>query len=138
MFHLRLVWDAVVTYQCDVLGTYPLDVITTFLYDSGDVPVRHLGDVPLGRRWVFHLRRHCNVIGTYQKTSLRRRHDVSLPGGINTSKLRNKNLRENMKNILNIFRPFCAVKVIFLRPDSNKSRTGKTGKFFLMCKLGVT
>ena len=47
-----------------------------------DVPLRHLGDVPLRRRWVFHLRRACDVAGTYKETSLRRRHDVSLSGGI--------------------------------------------------------
>ena len=46
-----------------------------------DVPQRRLGDVPLRRRWVFHLRRTCDVSGTYKKASLRRRHYVSLPGG---------------------------------------------------------
>ena len=49
-----------------------------------DVPLRRLGDVPLRRRCVFHLRRTCNVAGTYKETSLRRRHDVSLPGGHNS------------------------------------------------------
>ena len=46
-----------------------------------DVPLRRLGDVPLRRRWVFHLRRTCDVAGTYKEMSLRRRHNVSLPGG---------------------------------------------------------
>ena len=46
-----------------------------------DVPQRHLDDVPLRRHWVFHLRRTCDVARTYKKTSLRRRHDVLLPGG---------------------------------------------------------
>ena len=46
-----------------------------------DVPMRRLGDVPLRRRWVFHLRRTWDVAGTYRETSLRRRHDVLLPGG---------------------------------------------------------
>ena len=46
-----------------------------------DVPLRRLGDVPLRRRWVFHLRRTCDVAGTYKVTSLRRCHDVLLPGG---------------------------------------------------------
>ena len=46
-----------------------------------DVPLRRLGDVPLRRRWVFHLRRTCDVTGTYREMSLRRRHDVLLPGG---------------------------------------------------------
>ena len=45
-----------------------------------DVPLRRLGDVPLRRRWVFHLRRTCDVTGTYRETSLRRRYDVLLPG----------------------------------------------------------
>ena len=46
-----------------------------------DVPLRRLGDVPLRRRWVFHLRRTCDVTGTYRETSLGRCHDVLLPGG---------------------------------------------------------
>ena len=48
-----------------------------------DVPLRRLGDVLLRHRWVFHLRRTCDVAGTYKETSLRRRHDVSLPDGLN-------------------------------------------------------
>ena len=47
-----------------------------------DVPLRRLGSVPLRRRWVFHLRRTCNVTGTSRETSLRRHHDVLLPGGL--------------------------------------------------------
>ena len=47
----------------------------------GDVPLRRLGDVPPRRRWVFHLRRTCDVAGTSKETSLRRRYDVLLPGG---------------------------------------------------------
>ena len=45
-----------------------------------DVPLRRLGDVPLRRHWVFHLRRTCDVTGTYRETLLRRRRDVLLPG----------------------------------------------------------
>ena len=45
-----------------------------------DVPLRRFGDVPLRLRWVFHLRRTCNVAGTYKETLFRRHHDVSLPG----------------------------------------------------------
>ena len=45
-----------------------------------DIPLRRPGDVPLRRRWVLHLRRTCDVAGTYRETSLRRRHDVLLPG----------------------------------------------------------
>ena len=43
-----------------------------------DVPLIRLGDVPRRRRWVFHLRRNCDVAGTYRETSLRRRSDVLL------------------------------------------------------------
>ena len=46
----------------------------------GDVPVKCLGDVPSRRRWVFYLRRTCQVAGTYRETPLRRRQDVLLPG----------------------------------------------------------
>ena len=46
-----------------------------------DIPQRRLGDVPLRRRWVFHLRRTCDVAGTYRGTPLRRHHNVLLPGG---------------------------------------------------------
>ena len=31
---------------------------------------------------MFHLRRTCDVTGAYRETSLKRRHDVLLPGGI--------------------------------------------------------
>ena len=48
----------------------------------GDVSRRRLGDVPARRRWVFHFRRTCDVAGTYRETTLRRRHDVLLPGGV--------------------------------------------------------
>ena len=47
----------------------------------GDAPLRRLGEVPSRRRWVFHLRRICDVTGTYRETSLRRRHEVLMPGG---------------------------------------------------------
>ena len=46
-----------------------------------DVPLRCLGEVPPRRRWVFHLRRTCDVAGTYRETLLRRRYEVLLPGG---------------------------------------------------------
>ena len=46
-----------------------------------DVPLRHLNDVPSRHRLVFHLRRTCDVSGTYRETPLRCRHDVLLPGG---------------------------------------------------------
>ena len=47
-----------------------------------DVPLRRLGAVPLRRHWVFHLRRTCDVTETNRESSLRRRHDVLLPGGL--------------------------------------------------------
>ena len=47
-----------------------------------DAPLRRLGNVPSRRRRVFHLRRNCDVIGTYRETSLRRRHIVLMPGGL--------------------------------------------------------
>ena len=47
----------------------------------GDAPLRRLRDVPSRRRWVFHLRRTCDVSETYRETSLRRRHGVLMPGG---------------------------------------------------------
>ena len=45
-----------------------------------DIPLRRLGYAPLRPRWVFHLGRNCDVAGMYRETSLRRRHDVLLPG----------------------------------------------------------
>ena len=41
----------------------------------GDVPLIRLGDVSTRRCWVFHLRRTCDVAGTYREMSLRRCHD---------------------------------------------------------------
>ena len=49
-----------------------------------DVPLKRLGDVPLKRCWVFHLRRTCDVTGTYRETSLRHRHDILFTGWVNT------------------------------------------------------
>ena len=46
-----------------------------------DAPLRSLGDVPSRRHWVFHLTRTYDVAGTYRETSLRRRHDILMPGG---------------------------------------------------------
>ena len=50
------------------------------------IPIRRREDVPLRRRRLFHLRRTCDVAGTYKNTSLQRRHDVLLPGGVMLSK----------------------------------------------------
>ena len=46
----------------------------------GDVLMKRLGDVPSKGHWVFHLRRTCDVTGMYRESSLRRHHDVLLPG----------------------------------------------------------
>ena len=46
-----------------------------------DVPLRCLGNVPLRRCWVFHLRRTYELVGTYREKSLQRCHNVLLPGG---------------------------------------------------------
>ena len=46
------------------------------------IPISRCEDVPLRCRRVFHLRRSCNVAGTYREMSLRCRHDVLLPGGL--------------------------------------------------------
>ena len=58
--------DALIGHLCYVL-----------LRRCHDVPIRYCGDAPL-----FHLRRTCDVAGTYRETLLRRRYDVLLPGGI--------------------------------------------------------
>ena len=47
-----------------------------------DELLRRLGNVPLRRHWVIHLRRTCDVAGMYREMSLRRPHDVLLPGGL--------------------------------------------------------
>ena len=47
----------------------------------GDAPLKRLGGIPSRRRWVFYLRRTCDITETYRETSLQRRHDVLMPGG---------------------------------------------------------
>ena len=61
-----------------------------------DVALRRLGDVLLRRRWVFHSRLTCDVTGTYKETSLRRLHDVLLPGG--TLVIRKTHFTEQLPN----------------------------------------
>ena len=46
-----------------------------------DAPLRRLGHVPSRLCLLFHLRRTCDVAGTYRNTLLWRRHDVLLSGG---------------------------------------------------------
>ena len=62
-------------------GSYRRRRRTVLMGRRGYLPLRRLAEVPLRRHWVFHLRRTCDVAGTYKETSLRRRHDVLLPGG---------------------------------------------------------
>ena len=66
-----------------------------------DVLLRRLGDVPPRRRWVLHLRRTCDLVGTYRETSLRRRYDLFLPGGATTLPLPGYNFvrSDHPKNI---------------------------------------
>ena len=43
-----------------------------------DVPLRCLGGAPQRRRWLFRLRRTCDIAGTYREMSLRCRYEVLL------------------------------------------------------------
>ena len=76
---LRRRGDVMMGCRCYILLRRCYDVP---IRRRGDAPLRRLGDVPSRRRWVFHLRRTCDVAGTYRETSLRRRHNVLIPGGI--------------------------------------------------------
>ena len=110
VFHLGLTGEVVESCHQDVLVTCQRDVVGCFIWDlletswrrtdetlllrplrrrhdvpircRGDVPLWHLNDVPSRRHWVFHLRRTCDVTGTYRETSLRHRKDVLLPDGL--------------------------------------------------------
>ena len=53
----------------------------------GDVPLRHLSDVPPRRRLVLYLRHTFDVAGTSRQMSLRRHYDVVLPVGISVTVL---------------------------------------------------
>ena len=83
---LRRCGDVIMGCRCYVLlrGRYDVPIRR-----GRDARLRRLGDVPSKRRWVFHLRRTCNVTGTYRETSLWRRHDVLMPGGIAWFQLKN-------------------------------------------------
>ena len=96
------------TYQWNVLVTYHWDVVECFIWDwsetwrtdgtellrplktssrcfnkmSGRRTIKTSWHVPSRRRWVFHLRRTCDIAGTYRETSLRRRDDVLLTLGL--------------------------------------------------------
>ena len=102
-------WEIVDTYPWDVLVRYHWDVSGCFIWDwfetswkrtdgtsllrplgtwsqrSNETSWRHTTETslyfPLRCRWVFCLRRTCDVVGTYRETSLRRCHGVLLPDG---------------------------------------------------------
>ena len=76
---LRLRGDVMMGRRCCVLLRRRYDVS---IRRRRDAPLTRLGDVPSRCCWVFHLRRTCDVTGTYRKKSLRRRHDVLMPGGL--------------------------------------------------------
>ena len=94
-------WDVLVTYHWDVVGCFIWDLFETSWRRTDETsslrPLetwsRHTNKTSWRRTtetawrrstetsWVFHLRRICDVTGTYKETSLRCRHDVLLPGG---------------------------------------------------------
>ena len=76
---LRRREDVPMRHHCDVLLRCLHDVP---IRCREDLPLRRLGDVPSKRLWVFDLRRTCDVAATYTETSLRRRHDVLVLGGL--------------------------------------------------------
>ena len=93
---LRRRGDVILVHRCYVLLTRRYDAP---IRRRRDAPLRRLDDVPSRRRWVFHLRRTCDVTGTYRETSLRRRHDVLMPGGYTNVKTRPSNNIFNMKKV---------------------------------------
>ena len=76
---LRRRGDVMVGRRCYVLLRRRYDVP---IRRRRDAPLRRLGDVPSRHHWVFHLRRTCDVTEMYRETSLRRRHDVLMLGGV--------------------------------------------------------
>ena len=70
--------EDVLMRRCYVLLRRCQDVL---IRCSRDVPLRRLNDVPSRHRWVSHLRRTCDIAGTYRETLLRRRHNVLLSDG---------------------------------------------------------
>ena len=66
---LRRRGDVMMGRRCYVLLRRRYDVP---IRRRRDAPLRRLGDVPSIRRWVFHLRRTCDVAGTYRETLPRR------------------------------------------------------------------
>ena len=94
---LRRRGDVMVGRRCYVLLRRRYDIP---IRRRGDAPLRRLGDVPSRRRWVFHLRRTCDVTGTYRETLLRRRHEVLMPGGYSITDNLSKTLqRETISSI---------------------------------------
>ena len=87
----------------------------------GDVPPRHHNNIPLRRRWVFHLRRTRDVAGTYREMSLRCCHNVLLLGGNRTNlKYCQKNHWNKLFKIFHCFAPFTSLTVSWLFSLSNQ------------------
>ena len=81
---LRRRGDVLMGRRCYVLLKRRYDVP---IRRRGGVPLRCLGNVPSRRRWAFHLGRTCDGAGTHRETSLRRSHDVLIPGGKGISRV---------------------------------------------------
>ena len=75
VFYLRLGY-VMMRRRCYVLLRRHYDVP---IRRHRDAQLRLLGDVPSRRFWVFHLRRTCDVTGTYKERSLRRCYHVLMP-----------------------------------------------------------
>ena len=94
-------WDDLVTYRWDVVGCFIWDLfetswrrtdetsslrpLETWSRPTNKTSWRRTTETAWRRSnetsWVFRLRRICDVAGTYKETSLRRRHNILLPGG---------------------------------------------------------
>ena len=79
--------DVLIGRRCYVLLRH---CYTVPIRRCGDLPLRRLGDAPVTRCWVFHLRRTCDVTGTYRETSLRRRDDILMQGRSSFSTKQNR------------------------------------------------
>ena len=71
---LRLHWVFHLGFALGVVVRYLWDVATTFLCDI--VHTYHWNALAMKRRWMFHLRRTCDVVGTSLGRTKRRCYDV--------------------------------------------------------------
>ena len=76
VFHFRLVWDLFETYVF-LRRCYDFQI-----WFCGDELMRRLSNIFPKSCGMFHLRRTCDVAGTYRETSLRRLHNLLLPDGM--------------------------------------------------------